>query len=72
MISPTQLEAAVHRTVPNTGNTQNVVDAFRTMSWVRRSDEGTLTFRPEALTVVCAAQHVCVALESQDVLAIGD
>ena len=71
-ISPTQLEAFVQRAAENLGRTSETVDAFRTMSWIRRSEDGGLTFRPEALTLICAAEHVATALANRDVLAVAD
>jgi hypothetical protein len=42
------------------------------MSWIHRSADGTLSFRHEALTVVCAAEHICEAFEHRDVLSLAD
>jgi hypothetical protein len=71
-ISPMQLESAVQRGVESAGRMGEVVDAFRTMSWVRRSEDGALTFRPEALTLICAAEHISAAFARLDALAVAD
>lgn len=71
-ISTTQLEAFVQRALQNVGRTSEMVASFRTMSWIRRAGTGELTFRPEALTPICAAEHLCGALASRDALAVSD
>jgi hypothetical protein len=73
-ISPTQLDGFVSRALENvsTGSTE-AVDAFRTMAWIHRSEDGAaLGFRHEALTLVCAAQHVCMMLEGRDAFGVAD
>ena len=62
----------MQRAVDDTRWTSEIVNAFRTMSWIHRSDDGALTFRHDALTLVCAAEHICVALERRDSIAIAD
>jgi hypothetical protein len=72
-ISPSQLEAFVFRALENiTDKTKEDVDAFRTMAWIHRSEDGALAFRHEALTLVCAAQHVCAMFEMRDALGVAD
>jgi hypothetical protein len=71
-ISPTQLEAFVHRACESANWSQETVDAFRTMSWIHRSDDGALSFRHESLTHVCAAEHIRAAFERRDGLALAD
>lgn len=69
---PDRLEAFVQEALGTAGTTTEAVDAFRTVSWIQRSDDGALAFRHEALTIVCAAEYVCAALEHRDSLAISD
>jgi hypothetical protein len=72
-ISPSQLESFVHRALQNRmEQTTEAVDAFRTMAWIHRSPDGELAFRHEALTLVCAAQHVNTMFEFRDALGISD
>jgi len=71
-IVPSQLEAVITRAVEPGGSPAEAVDAFRTMSWIHRADEGELSFRQEALTVVCAAEHICAAFERRDTLALSE
>jgi hypothetical protein len=71
-ISPTQLEAFVGRALDTPSRSGETVDAFRTMSWIHRSDDGMLSFRHEALTLVCAAEHVCAAFEYRDGISVAD
>jgi hypothetical protein len=71
-ITSTQLEAIVSRVLDSKSRTEGDLDAFRTMSWIHRSDDDGLTFRHEALTLVCAAEHVCGALQRRDVFAVSD
>jgi hypothetical protein len=71
-ISPTQLEAFVLRAFESTNSSQETVDAFRTMSWIHRSDDGALSFRHESLTHVCAAEHIRTAFERRDILALAE
>jgi predicted transcriptional regulator len=71
-ISPSQLEAFVYRGLESASRSGEAVDAFRTMSWIHRSDEGALSFRHEALTLVCAAEHVCTAFERRDSLTLAE
>jgi hypothetical protein len=70
-ISPSQLEAFVTRsleTIPD--RTGEDVDSFRTMAWIHRSADDALAFRHEALTLFCAAQHVCAMFERRDALGL--
>ncbi len=71
-IEPAQLEAFVGRATDSGLQPDEAVNAFRTMSWIHRSDSGSLSFRHEALTIVCAAEHICAALESHDVISLDD
>ena len=71
-ISPQQLEGFISREADHAPNLGEIVDAFRTMSWIHRSDDGALSFRHEALTIVCAAEHICEAFERRDVLSLAD
>jgi len=71
-IAPSQLEAYVERAADPAFESEEVVDAFRTISWIHRSDEGDLSFRHEALTVVCAAEHLCAAIERRDALSLSE
>ena len=67
-IEPAQLEAFVSRATDSGLQPDEAVNAFRTMSWIHRSDSGSLSFRHEALTIVCAAENICAALGSRDVI----
>jgi hypothetical protein len=72
-ISSSQLDAFVRRAVEDIpGRTPEDVDSFRTMAWIHRSEDGSLAFRHEALTLFCAAQHVCYMLENRSHLGIED
>ena len=71
-LSSNQLQGFVERALGGGNETGEMVDAFRTMSWIHRSDSGTLEFRHEALTIVCAAEHICRALESRSALDLND
>ncbi len=71
-ITPPQLEAFVSRAVGPAPDPVEAVNAFRTMSWIHRSDDGALSFRHEALTVVCAAEHICTAFQYRNTLALGE
>jgi Cdc6-like AAA superfamily ATPase len=71
-ISPTQLEAFVQRATESANSSQETVDAFRTMSWIHRSDDGALSFRHESLTHVCAAEHIRTAFEHRDSRSLAD
>jgi hypothetical protein len=71
-ISSAQLEAYVSRASEGLAQKEETVDAFRTMSWIHREEDGALAFRHEALTLVCAAEHVCSAFERRDSLSIAD
>jgi len=72
-ISNSQLQAFVYRALENvTSQTPEAVDAFRTMAWIHRSQDGELAFRHEALTLVCAAQHVITMFERRDVIGLDD
>ena len=62
-ILPAQLQQFVVRAIGDAVVDQvELVEAFRTMSWIHRSDDGGLSFRQEALTLVCASEHICSAL----------
>ena len=54
------------------GRTAEDVDSFRTMAWIHRSEDGSLAFRHEALTLFCAAQHICYVLENRNQLGLED
>ena len=71
-ITHQQLESFVAREADKASTLTETVDAFRTMSWVHRSDEETLGFRHEALTVVCAAEHICEAFERRDSISLAE
>jgi hypothetical protein len=72
-ISPSQLESFVFRALENISiKTREDVDAFRTMAWIHRSEDGALAFRHEALTLVCAAQYICAMFEARDPLGLAD
>ncbi|MBZ5525322.1 MAG: NACHT domain-containing protein [Acidobacteriia bacterium] len=67
-----QLKGFVERALDSEQDATEAVNEFRTMAWIHCSPDGTLRFRHEALTLVCAADHVCEAFELRDNLAIGD
>jgi hypothetical protein len=71
-LSPTQLEGFVQRALDAPNGTAEMVDAFRTMSWIHRSESGNVAFRHEVLTVVCAAQHIAKAFEQRNMLDVLD
>jgi hypothetical protein len=71
-IVASQLEGFIERVLESRENTAEVLDAFRTMSWMHCSSEGVLTFRHEALTLVCAAEHITWALDHRNGIALGD
>jgi hypothetical protein len=72
-ISPNQLESFVFRALERLpSRSEEDVDAFRTMAWIHRSEDGALAFRHEALTLVCAAQHICAMFEVRDALALSE
>jgi len=69
-LTPGQLTAFAQQAVSGQDAKEETVNAFRTMSWIHGAEDGRLAFRHEALTVVCAAQHVCVSLKSSDALSL--
>lgn len=71
VIVPTQLEAFVYRELDPSERSEAAVNAFRTMSWIQRYDDGSLSFRHDALTQVCAAQYVRSAFEKRGALALA-
>lgn len=71
-ILPSQLEAYVRRTLEPSYPCDEAVDAFRTMSWIHRSDDGALSFRHESLTHVCAAGHMRAAFGQRDSFSLSD
>jgi hypothetical protein len=48
------------------------LESFRAMSWLHRSSGGDVGFRHQALTVICAAQHISWALARRDRLSLGN
>lgn len=72
MLSSAQLVGFVERALDGPKNSSEMVNAFRTMSWIHRSETGGLEFRHEALTIICAAEHISKALEKRDILDLGD
>ena len=71
-ILPSQLEAYVRRTLEPSFPCDEAVDAFRTMSWIHRSDDGSLSFRHDSLTHVCAAGHMRATFELRDCSTLSD
>jgi hypothetical protein len=71
-LAPTQLDGFVHRALQLPNSAPEMVDAFRTMSWINRTDAGSLEFRHEILTVICAAKHICSSLENRNLLDLVD
>ena len=69
-ILPSQLYSFLETVLGNAHAAADGVDAFRTMSWIQRADDGALTFRHEALTVVCAAEHVADAFKNRDSISL--
>lgn len=67
-----RLQAFIQPSLSNVVVTIEALDAFRTVSWIQRSADGVLAFRHEALTLVCAAEHICVAIENGDMLALSE
>jgi hypothetical protein len=71
-VDPERFGAIIGSALGAAGTGVGAVDAFRTVSWIQRTEDGALTFRHEALTVVCAAEFVCGALQDRDALALTE
>jgi hypothetical protein len=71
-LDPDRFDLIVSGALSQYTQREEMVDAFRTVSWIQRSDDGAIAFRHEALTCVCAAEHVWSRLEDRDSRSLGE